>query len=95
MPDPAEAAGISYERYGFIPEWRPSEGRGLAAMLLDSREIPRELPPCLAALVARLAEMIRDLKTTRGLTDGVVTAAPPKPEPQADRGRAARSGQSQ
>jgi hypothetical protein len=64
MPDPTEAAGVSYERYGFIPEWRLSEGRGLADILLDGREIPRELPPSLAALVARLAEVIRGLKTT-------------------------------
>jgi hypothetical protein len=64
MPDPTEAAGISYERYGFIPEWRLTEGCGLADMLLDSRETPRELPPSLAALFARLAEVIRGLKTT-------------------------------
>jgi hypothetical protein len=95
MPDPTEALAISYERYGSIPEWRLSEGRGLADMLLDSREIPRELPPRLAALVARLTEVARGLKTIRGLSDGVATAVPPRPEPLADLGRVVRSGQSQ
>jgi hypothetical protein len=89
MPDPTEAPGISYEKYSSIPELQPSEGRGLADMLLDSRETPQELPPGLAALMANLAEVIR------GLTNGVVTAALPTPEPQADRGRAVQAEQSQ
>jgi hypothetical protein len=62
VPDPSEAPGISCERYGSISEWQPSEGRGLADMLLDSREIPRELSPELASLLASLAEVIRTLK---------------------------------
>jgi hypothetical protein len=91
MSSQSEAPENSCERPSSISEWRQIEDRDLADMLLDSREIPRKLPAQLAALVTALTEVIRGRKTL-GLSDGVIIAAPPTPELQADLGRVDRSG---
>jgi hypothetical protein len=59
MPDPAEVPGSSFERPSLEPQPLPDGDRGLAEMLLDSREIPRALPIRLAALIVGLADALR------------------------------------